>query len=264
MTWTSGLKLTVLLGYGATRLFYPENATLSRLLLVAYCTLLGFIAFNLLRLYRQHGSLKKAFAESLRQQLGDRVSRYVLFEAKIMYGAIKFLFTPLRSLRRASQSYFVQSSDRAFFWALLFLMVAEPVMLHIVIENMASTQARIYVHTAFTMLEIYGLGFIFGNIYYLDKSRVVLGEEGIAIKLGEVWLLPTNLSHLKKAEFETVRGLDCKVTKIALSSGPYTRLYFHRPILARFLFFEKSLDVVDVYLRPDDVGFLKESLARIN
>lgn len=250
-------KLLTLLGFLYSAFFQNDNKTLSAAFTIAYFGLLIVFAFAIFRKYSECKSLSSTLESVVNDQFGAKLGAYLLFETKLVSGAIRLFLSPWNRLKQARESYFVRNKDVQMLWVLVLFMILEPAALHLLIESFDEADVRFYAHVALFVLELYGVAFVFGNIYYLAESRVWLDNEGIDVRLGIVSRFASNIDNMDRVTWNFVRGMNCPVPKVSLTSGPNVRIVFREPVDVQFLFFGKKAIEIDVYSKPREVAKLK-------
>jgi|GEM_PF-6473399 hypothetical protein len=209
---------------------------------------------------RQEGdTLRSLLARLIKEKLGYKFLAYLEFELSLFKGVILFLFSPIRTYRGIKLSYFAGAYLPGAMMVLIFVLLGEMLLVHMIISSKAS--AGIWIQIFVILSEIFVLEILLGNLYYVQFSKLEISNSRVDIQLGKMWSLQFDLDQVKEISVleESSSGTFEKVPRISLMQKPTARLTFHSNIKATRFFKSKELRVIDLFLREAELALLLRS-----
>ncbi|NRA63579.1 MAG: hypothetical protein HRU19_03805 [Pseudobacteriovorax sp.] len=234
---------------------YESYFLIAKILLISAVILRLVIG---LRRAPQELSLKGKLISFVENNLGNGYTRYLEFELLMIKGSLKFFSSPLQSWKRIKASYFYTDSLAGLFFGIIFLVICESLIIHLLVHLYMPDEYIFVSHVAVLLFDIYFLEMILGNLYYLPDSEVSIGDKDITVKLGILSSMSVKYEDIKELVLPE-DGLEKRPPKIGLLGSRTLQLHFHTPQIWRFFSVEKRTDRMDLCLKENDCHSIRES-----
>ena len=164
----------------------------------------GFVIYKAHQTIKEYKDLDKSnvdFIESLREillkQLKNKVAANILTtEIGIFYYAFNGWRTKEEGSNQNAFTYYKKNGYPMVVGVFIFLIVLESFSVHLLLSNWSNVAAWI-----FTLLSIYGIFFLIGDLNAVRQRRIYLDNDSLHIRIGIRWQMQIPLNEIDEIEF---------------------------------------------------------------
>lgn len=232
--------------------------SLRALILIAAVTNLYFTINSNRKNENSKGTTIKDF---LRKEFGETIGNYIYFEFQLYLGVFKYLVSPVKTTKEILKSYFATESLGGLIFIILFFLVCEPLLLHILIYNSVPEDYRSAVHIVLLLSEIYLLQMVIGNLYHLKNSKVIVTDESLKANLGILSKLNISFDQIKSISLPQETKNEYETSKLGFGD-PTLRIVAKKDFEIQVMFKIKKVKCIDLCLTRQHVQLLESSFTK--
>lgn len=203
------------------------------------------------------------FKTYCRSKFGISFSEYLFYEISLLIGAISFICRPFSNWKKIKNSYFVTSYDVGVFFFLIFILIAEPLLVHLLVDKVAEGTTKMVLHVALILMEIYAVELVLGNIYYLKLSKVIVARNSLYIKLGLIFQIRIPYSKISSFQKVSLNSPEKGGKKIGLLASPNYILNFTEKISLKFFYKIIKVEKISIQLKNVEIQKINSRINQV-
>lgn len=215
----------------------------------------GFVGFKLVKFLRARPAdedMSRTLQKFIEQRFGRAFGGYLIYEVKLLIGVLRFLASPIKTSKGITSSYFANAYLNGLLLFVCLMLVLEPIAIHLLVSHSLSAGPAAIAHVVLIILELWCIELLAGNLFYVQFSKVEIGEEAAHIQLGLIWNLRFRISDVASIELLGLEPQRPKIPKIALENQPNIRVHFKEEQLAERMIGTKPIRIIDLFLKEAD------------